>query len=165
MKKKAGIIFLCCLCLALLFGGCSGQKKEQTDSSEEGTAVYYSNESCTRLVSVSRGLEFPGITTPMIPSAVAMYMLGMLVTFSGRINFFALIFIFQWSVIALSKIVLFDIPEDLLLAVSCLPAMFVFFRDAVRSGEEAKKPSQRTITILIFFIMALIGACVTIQYV
>ena len=31
------------------------------------------------LVSVSRGLEFPGITTPMIPSAVAMYMLGMLV--------------------------------------------------------------------------------------
>lgn len=117
------------------------------------------------LVSVSRGLEFPGITTPMIPSAVAMYMLGMLVTFSGRINFFALIFIFQWSVIALSKIVLFDIPEDLLLAVSCLPAMFVFFRDAVRSGEEAKKPSQRTITILIFFIMALIGACVAIQYV
>ena len=60
---------------------------------------------------------------------------------------------------------LFDIPEDLLLAVSCLPAMFVFFRDAVRSGEEDKKPSQRTITILIFFIMALIGACVAIQYV
>ena len=57
MKKKAGIIFLCCLCLALLFGGCSGQKKEQTDSSEEGTAVYYSNESCTRLVSVSRDID------------------------------------------------------------------------------------------------------------
>ena len=28
-------------------------------------------------ISVSRGLEFPQITTPMLPSAVALYMLGM----------------------------------------------------------------------------------------
>ena len=57
MKKKIGFIFLCCLCFALIFGGCAGQDKKQTDSSEEGTAVYYSNESCTRLVSVSRNID------------------------------------------------------------------------------------------------------------
>ena len=57
MKKKIGFIFLCCLCFALIFGGCAGQDKKQTDSSEEGTAVYYSNESCTRLVSVSRDID------------------------------------------------------------------------------------------------------------
>ena len=117
------------------------------------------------LVSVSRGLEFPGITTPMIPSAVAMYMLGMLMTFSGRINFFALIFIFQWSVIALSKIVLFDIPEDILLAAACLPSMFIFFKEAVDADKMEHKPSVKAVSALILLVAVLIGACMVIEYV
>lgn len=57
MKKKIGFIFLCYLCFALIFGGCAGQDKKQTDSSEEGTAVYYTNESGTRLIPVKKKLD------------------------------------------------------------------------------------------------------------
>ena len=38
------------------------------------------------VISLARGLEFPMITTPMLPSAVALYMLGMLMAFSRKIN-------------------------------------------------------------------------------
>ena len=120
---------------------------------------------CYPLISLARGLEFPCMTTPVIPSAVALYMLGVLMTFNSRINFFALIFIFHWSVIAVSKIMIFNIPEDLLLVVSCLPAMFIFSREAALSFGGPCKPPAQTISVLIFVVMALIGACMLVQYV
>lgn len=120
---------------------------------------------CYPLISLARGLEFPCMTTPLIPSAVALYMLGVLMTFNSRINFFALIFIFHWSVIAVSKIMIFNIPEDLLLVVSCLPAMFIFSREAALSFGGPCKPPAQTISVLIFVVMALIGACMLVQYV
>lgn len=57
MKKKISIIFLCCLCFALIFGGCRSKKKEDNSSDKKGTAVYYTNENGTRLIPVNKDVK------------------------------------------------------------------------------------------------------------
>lgn len=114
------------------------------------------------LISLARGLEFPGITTPVIPSAVALYMLGMLMAFNRKINFFAFIFILHWAIIAMSKISIFNIPEDILLAAACIPSMAVFFIQAVRSVAKEYKPSRKYVEVLIIAVAAIAGACMFI---
>lgn len=116
--------------------------------------------------SLIRGMSFPEMTTPMLPSGVALYMLGMLMTFNRKINFFAFIFILHWAFIAISKIRLFNIPEDALLAAACLPAMFIFFGEAAeRACAGSSKPSVRAVKTLIFFVVLLIGICMVASYV
>lgn len=115
------------------------------------------------LLSVARGLTFPEITTPMLPSGVALYMLGVLMAFNRKINFFAFIFVVHWALIAISKIVLFSIPEDILLAAACLPAMAIFFRQAAEKADpEGRKPSRLMMNILIFMVVLLIAVCMVI---
>ena len=92
------------------------------------------------VVSIARGPEFPQIATPVLPSAVALYMLGMLMTFNSKINFFAFILILHWAVIAVSKVEIFDIPEDLLLAAACVPAAVIFLTRALKSAGQDTKP-------------------------
>lgn len=117
------------------------------------------------VISLARGLEFPMITTPMLPSAVALYMLGMLLVFSRRINLFVFIFIVHWSVIAISKIVFFDIPEDILLAAACLPAIYVFFSRMVEEDRTEYKPSRTAVKALVLAVAVLIGTCMVVEYV
>lgn len=117
------------------------------------------------VVSLLRGMTFPEMTTPMLPSAVALYMLGMLMAFNRKVNFFAFIFIMHWALLSMTKIVLFNIPEDLLLAAACLPAMFIFFSDAVDSGPSGGKPSRMAVKALILGIVLLIGAVWIYAYV
>ena len=105
------------------------------------------------------------ITTPMLPSAVALYMLGMLLVFSRRINLFVFIFIVHWSVIAISKIVFFDIPEDILLAAACLPAIYVFFSMMVEEDRAEYKPSRTAVKALVLAVAVLIGTCMVVEYV
>ena len=117
------------------------------------------------VVSLLRGMSFPEMTTPMLPSAVALYMLGMLMAFNRKVNFFAFIFIMHWALLSMTKIVLFNIPEDLLLAAACLPAMFIFFSDAVDSGPFGGKPSRMAVKALILGIVLVIGAVWIYAYV
>ncbi|MBO8446074.1 MAG: hypothetical protein IAC23_10360 [Bacteroidetes bacterium] len=117
------------------------------------------------LISLARGLSFPEMATPMLPSAVALYMLGMLMAFNRKINFFAFIFIVHWAVIAISKIVIFNIPEDILLAVACLPAMFIFFREAARAAGKGCKPPVKYVELLILAVVVVVGACMVLEYV
>ena len=101
------------------------------------------------VVSLLRGMTFPEMTTPMLPSAVALYMLGMLMAFNRKVNFFAFIFIMHWALLSMTKIVLFNIPEDLLLAAAC-------------SGG---KPSRMAVKALILGIVLVIGAVWIYAYV
>ncbi len=117
------------------------------------------------VISLLRGMTFPEMTTPMLPSGVALYMLGMLMTFNSKINFFAFIFILHWAIISISKIVIFNIPEDALLAIACLPAMYIFLSDAVNRTPSPSKPSAKAVKILVFTITVLIGATMVIAYV
>ena len=99
----------------------------------------------------------------MLPSGVALYMLGVLMAFNRKINFFAFIFVVHWALIAISKIVLFSIPEDILLAAACLPAMAIFFRQAAEKADpEGRKPSRLMMNILIFMVVLLIAVCMVI---
>ena len=109
-------------------------------------------------ISISRGLEFPGITTPLLPSSVALFMLGTLMTFSRKINFFAFIFILHWSIIAISKIGIFGMPEDALLAAACIPSMAIFFIRSMRTLPEVSKPSAKTVGLLIISVSLLLTA-------
>ena len=117
------------------------------------------------VISLLRGMTFPEMATPMLPSGVALYMLGMLMTFNSKINFFAFIFILHWAIISISKIVIFNIPEDALLAIACLPAMYIFLSDAVDRTPSPSKPSAKAVKILVFTITVLIGATMVIAYV
>lgn len=117
------------------------------------------------VISLLRGMTFPEMTTPMLPSGVALYMLGVLMIFNSKINFFAFIFILHWAIISISKIVIFNIPEDALLAIACLPAMYIFLSDAVDRTPSPSKPSAKAVKILVFTITVLIGATMVIAYV
>ena len=55
------------------------------------------------VVSLLRGMTFPEMTTPMLPSAVALYMLGMLMAFNRKVNFFAFIFIMHWALLSMTN--------------------------------------------------------------
>lgn len=110
-------------------------------------------------ISVSRGLEFPQITTPMLPSAVALYMLGMLMTFNKKINFFAFLLVLHWSVIAISKISLFKIPEDALLAAACIPSMVIFVMHVLKEYDRPHKPSYATVRMLVMAVALLLAGC------
>lgn len=110
-------------------------------------------------ISVSRGLEFPQITTPMLPSAVALYMLGMLMTFNKKINFFAFLLVLHWSVIAISKISLFKIPEDALLAAACIPSMVIFVMHVLKEYDRPHKPSCATVRMLVMAVALLLAGC------
>ncbi len=111
------------------------------------------------LVSVLRGLEFPQITTPVIPSAVALYMLGMLMTFNRKINFFAFLLVLHWSVIAISKIAIFKIPEDALLAAACIPSLVIFFLQALKSAGQEMKPCYKSVRMLILAVALILAGC------
>lgn len=117
------------------------------------------------VISLLRGMTFPEMTTPMLPSAVALYMLGMLMAFDRKINFFAFIFIVHWSVLSMTKLVMFRIPEDILLAVACLPAMYIFFSNAVDNYPVEGKPSKLAIKMLILGVVVIFGACMVWEYV
>lgn len=117
------------------------------------------------LVSLLRGMTFPEMTTPMLPSAVALYMLGMLMAFNRKVNFFAFIFIMHWALLSMTKIVLYDIPEDLILAAACLPAMYIFFSDAVDNYPVECKPSKKVVKTLIAGVVAAVGVIWVVAYV
>ena len=57
-----------------------------------------------------------------MPCSVALYTIGLLLAFSKRVNLFVILFLCHWSLIGLSKVYFFGIPEDLLLAGALVPA-------------------------------------------
>lgn len=113
-------------------------------------------------VSMLRGLEFPEITTPVLPSSVALFMLGVLMAFNEKINFFAFILILHWAVIAMSKIGIFNIPEDAILAAACIPSMVIFYLQMLNSCPQGLRPSTKTVKILIFSVAAVLAGCMFI---
>lgn len=66
------------------------------------------------LVSIARGLTFPGITSPVMPCSVTVFTIGLLLLFSRKVNMFLVLFLCHWSLIGLSKTYFFNIPEDFL---------------------------------------------------
>ncbi|MFI3265903.1 MAG: DUF6064 family protein [Rikenellaceae bacterium] len=81
------------------------------------------------LISLARGLSFPAMTSPIMPSSVVVFTLGILLLFARKVNMLLVLFLSHWTLIGLSKTLLFKIPEDFLMALATLPALYIFFRE------------------------------------
>lgn len=55
--RKSRMVFLCCLCFAVILGGCTTKKETEKKEQGKGTVVYYTNKDCTKLVPVKKKVK------------------------------------------------------------------------------------------------------------
>ncbi len=114
------------------------------------------------LVSLRRGMMFPEMTSPIMPCTITIYTIAILMSFSKKINIFLVLFLFHWAWLGISKIYLYKIPEDILLTICTIPAVFLYFKEYI--GEQANtetKPSIRAINRLLLISCCVIGVVFT----
>lgn len=106
------------------------------------------------------GRSFPEMTMPIMPCSVAVFTIALMLAFSERINLVLAMLLCHWALIGLSKVYVFGIPEDYLLACSVVPALYLFFRDYIRAlGDRPSKPSPRVLNMLLVMLCLIIGVC------
>ena len=153
-------IFWCLIALSWLYDLATGFSTfQRSGKSEVWGIIMLVLPLAYPFISISRGLVFPQITTPMLPSSVALYMLGMLMAFNRKINFFAFLLVLHWSVIAISKIGIFKIPEDALLAAACIPSMVIFVLHALKAGDQQHKPPYTVVRMLVIAVALVLAGC------
>ena len=113
---------------------------------------------CYPLLSLLRGLEFPALTSPVMPCSVAVFTIGLMLAFSERVNIVLAMFLCHWALIGLSKVYFFGIPEDLLLACALLPALYRFLREYIDTHVHGdSKPDVRVMNGLLLVMCAALG--------
>ncbi len=85
---------------------------ERTRKHDRIAFVFYLMPFVYPLFSLLRGLEFPMVTSPVMPCSVAVFTIGLLLAFSKRVNLFVILFLCHWALVGFSKIYFFGIPED-----------------------------------------------------
>lgn len=113
------------------------------------------------LASTMRGLSFPYITTPVMPCTVAIYTIGLLLLFTSRVNIFIVLLLLNWAMVGVTKTWFFGIPEDFILVLTAIPALYIFFREyfALDLHQETK-PKAKYINSLL--ILVSIGVCIAL---
>lgn len=115
-------------------------------------------------MSVARGLEFPGMTTPVMPCTAVVFTIGVLLMFSEKANLFIVLMLCHWTVIGLSKAIYYDMTEDYLMAFTSLPAVYLFFRDRYLADREAPaKPCIECIGMLLAAVCVSIFAILAVS--
>nr|WP_321520740.1 DUF6064 family protein [uncultured Macellibacteroides sp.] len=110
------------------------------------------------IFSTLRGLNFPGITSPVMPCSVVTFTIGMLLLFSKKTNLFIILLLSHWSLIGLSKTFFFKIPEDFLLASASVPALYLFFKEYFLSNLHMDtNPKAKYINWLLVSVCVAIG--------
>lgn len=110
------------------------------------------------IISAARGMHFPMVASSVMPSSVALFTIGFMLAFSKRVNLFILLFLCHWSIVGVSKIYCYDIPEDALLACAIVPSIYIFLREYVSTNmSEHSKPDPKTANILIVALCAATG--------
>ena len=132
-----------------------GEQREHNDM----LALFWAIMGCIWVYDLVVGRTFPMVTTPVMPCSVAVFTIGLMLAFSERINIVLAMFLCHWALIGLSKVYFFGIPEDYLLACSIVPALYIFFREYIRSNEgRPTKPSPRVLNALLVVLCIIIGA-------
>lgn len=109
------------------------------------------------LISLLRGLEFPYITTPIMPCTVALFTIGIFFLFAERANIFVVLLLLNWAMLGISKMWYFSMFEDFILVLASIPSFYIFFREYFTLGRHHKsKPDVKYINALILFV------CITI---
>lgn len=115
------------------------------------------------LASILRGLSFPYITTPVMPCTAAIYTIGILLLFSKRVNIFIVLLLLNWAMIGVTKTWYFGIPEDFILALTAVPALYIFFREYFALDlHKDTKPQAKYVNALL--IMVCIGTCIALGW-
>ena len=96
------------------------------------------------LLSWARGMEFPMMTTTVMPCSVAAFTIGLLLAFSRKVNLLVILFLCHWALIAFSKVYVYKIPEDLLLASATVPAIYLFFKNYIAQNPAQGNETERT---------------------
>ena len=108
-------------------------------------------------------MEFPMMTTTVMPCSVAVFSIGLLLAFSRKINLLIILFLCHWALIAFSKVYVYKIPEDLLLASSTVPAIYLFFKNYIDQNlHKETKPSARLMNIFLIIMCLVIGIFLSI---
>ena len=109
------------------------------------TYILYAMPFLYPLLSWARGMEFPMIT------------IGLLLAFSRKVNLLVILFLCHWALIAFSKVYIYKIPEDLLLASATVPAIYLFFKNYFDQNlhKETKPSAKYTNWILIALCVAI----------
>ena len=129
-------------------------------------AVLYAMPFLYPLLSWVRGMEFPMMTTPVMPCSVAVFTIGLLLGFSRKVNLLIILFLCHWALISFSKIYVYQIPEDVLLAASTVPAIYLFFKNYFDQNlHKATKPSARFMNGFLVTICVLIGVALSLTLV
>lgn len=115
------------------------------------------------LVSWARGMDFPMMTTSVMPCSVAVFTIGLLLAFSRKVNLLIILFLCHWALISFSKVYIYHIPEDLLLASATVPAIYLFFKNYFDQNlHQATKPSAKTTNLILIFLCIAIGLFLSI---
>ena len=115
------------------------------------------------LLSWARGMDFPMMTTTVMPCSVAVFTIGLLLAFSRKVNLLIIRFLCHWALISFSKVYIYHIPEDLLLASATVPAIYLFFKNYFDQNlHEATKPSAKTTNLILIFLCIAIGIFLSI---
>lgn len=115
------------------------------------------------LASLLRGLSFPYITTPVMPCTVAIYSIGILLLFTKRVNIFIVLLLLNWAMIGVTKTWYFGIPEDFILVLTAIPALYLFFREYFALDlHKDTKPNSKYINLLL--ILVCIGTCIALGW-
>lgn len=110
------------------------------------------------LFSALRGMRFPMMTSPVMPCSVALFTIGLMLAFSKRVNLFVILFLCHWSLIGLSKVYFFGIPEDLLLAGALVPSIYLFFKEYIDLNFRSDtKPDLRVMNLLLVAMCTALG--------
>lgn len=110
------------------------------------------------IFSLMRGLNFPEMTSPVMPCSIVTFTMGLLLLFSRKVNLFIVLLLCHWSLIGLSKTYFFNIPEDFILASTSVPALYLFFKEYFLSSlPKGTKPEVQYIKLLLKGVCAGIG--------
>lgn len=108
--------------------------------------------------SILRGLSFPYITTPVMPCTVAIYTIGLLLLFASRVNIFIVLLLLNWAMVGVTKTWFFGIPEDFILVLTAIPALYIFFREYFALDQHLDtKPAAKYINALLILVSIGVG--------
>ena len=129
-------------------------------------AILYAMPFLYPLLSWARGMEFPMMTSTVMPCSVAVFTIGLLLGFSRKVNLLIILFLCHWALISFSKIYVYQIPEDVLLAVSTVPAIYLFFKNYFDQNlHKETKPSARFMNGFLITICVIIGVALSLTLV
>ncbi len=114
-------------------------------------------------VSLLRGMEFPMMTSPVMPCSVVVFTIGVLLMFAHRVNIFIVLLLCHWSMIGLSKTFFFNIPEDYLLTCATIPAIYYFFKEQFLGDmRHETKPQAKYLNWMLMGICVCLGTALAV---